>query len=335
MIHLCRLLYLNALAALVLGFVCNSSTVAHAQQAPANPIARYVIGPPNSDKTNHGLCFRELFEHPDDWKQTRSLTDALLYADWSFQEFSDAELTAWFAQMHQWNIKLELEVGGIKPWGRSGEGTFTKQKPRWDRLERLGGNIHAVAMDEPLCSVRRDFHKPDEWAVEETSNFIALARKNFPEMLVGDIEPYPYLPLAEQIKWITALQKRLAEKHVRGLDFYRVDVDWLTFDVRNKGSWNEVKKLQLFCQSVKVPFSLIYWSPGMDFFKRRGIGDDSTWLTGVMSQGYAYASVGGKPDQYVLESWVNAPAHSVPETADYTFCRSALDFGRKFVKPAN
>jgi hypothetical protein len=67
--------------------------------------------------------------------------------------------------------------------------------------------------------------------------------------------------------------------------------------------------------------------------KRLGFGDDSTWLTDIMAQGYAYAAVHGQPDQYVLESWVSAPSHGIPETADYTFTRSALDFGRKFVKP--
>jgi len=311
--------------------------IAFAQQPVAgtsNPLPRYVIGPPNSDEINKGLCFRELFEHPDEWKETRALTDALLYADRTFNEFTDAELKVWFGQMQQWNIKLELEVGGIKPWGVTGEGTFRKQKPKWDRLEQLGGNIYSVAMDEPLCCVRGNLHKPDEYAVEETANFIGLVRANYPNMLVGDIEPYPYVPLADQITWIDALQKRLAEKRIRGLDFYRLDVNWIVFDLQGKGSWKEVKNLENHCRSVKLPFSLIYWSPVSAYMKRFNLADDSTWLTGVMEQGYAYAGVRGAPDQYVLESWVSSPSHSVPETADYSFTRSALDFGRKFVKPA-
>jgi len=110
-----------------------------------------------------------------------------------------------------------------------------------------------------------------------------------------------------------------------------LDVNWIVYDIRNEGSWNEVKKLERYCQGVKLPFSLIYWAPTYAHMQSLNLSDDSTWLTGVMSQGYAYASVGGKPDQYVLESWVDGPSHSVPETADYTFMRSALDFGRKFV----
>jgi len=320
------------IALVSLGFTCskiNAQPVANAD----NPLPHYVVGPPNGHAINKGLCFRELFEKPDQWKEARALTDALLYADWTFCEFTDSELKAWFAQMNQWKIKLELEVGAIKDWGPTGALTFKRQQPMWNRLQRLGGSIYSVAMDEPLCCVRGSMHKPDEYAVEETANFIGLVRANYPKMLIGDIEPYPSLPLAGQMKWIDALQKRLAEKKIKGLDFYRVDVDWIVFDIRNEGSWNEVKKLEHYCRSIKLPFSLIYWSPGTDLMKHRGLADDSTWLTGVMAQGYAYASVAGAPDQYVVESWVNSPSHSVPETADYTFTRSVLDFGRKFVAP--
>ena len=326
---------LRAIAVVALASLCLPWLTAKAQQPVATPnsLPRYVVGPPNNHKINHGLCFRELFEKPDQWKATRALTGALLYADWTFSDFTDAELKVWFAQMRQWNIKLELEVGGIKEWGPTGALTFKHEKPAWDRIQRLGGIISSVAMDEPLCCVREFIHKSDEYAIEETANFIGLVRANFPNMLVGDVEPYPSLPLAAHIQWIDALQKRLVAKKIKGLDFYRVDPNWIVYDVRNEGSWNDVKKLEHYCRSIKLPFSLIYWSPNFDMMKNRGIGDDSTWLNGVMAQGYAYESINGAPDQYVVESWVSSPSHSVPETADYSFTRSVLEFGRKFVKP--
>jgi hypothetical protein len=51
-----------------------------------------------------------------------------------------------------------------------------------------------------------------------------------------------------------------------------------------------------------------------------------------MQQGYDYALVDGSPDEYVIESWVGAPAHGLPETGDFTFTRSGRDFAQKFVK---
>ena len=279
---------------------------------------------------NQGLCFRELFEHPEQWTQARAITGSLLYADWAFREFSDAELASWFAQMQQWNVRLELEVGGVKEWGAgTGQSTFDSQKPEWDRIQRLGGNIMSVAMDEPLCCVRSRIHKPDEYAVDETAKFIGLVRTNYPGIKVADIEPYPYIPLADQIAWIQVLQKRLAENGTKGMDFYRLDVDWLSFELQEKGSWKEVKKLEDYCRSIGLPFSLVYWSPAFDMMKSKGLADDSTWNTGTMAQGYDYAAVGGAPDQYVLESWINCPSHSVPESADYTFTAFGLGLRAK------
>lgn len=54
--------------------------------------------------------------------------------------------------------------------------------------------------------------------------------------------------------------------------------------------------------------------------------------TGIMQQGYDYAFVGGSPDQVVIESWVQAPDRCLPETGEFTFTRSVIDFVNKFVK---
>ena len=51
-----------------------------------------------------------------------------------------------------------------------------------------------------------------------------------------------------------------------------------------------------------------------------------------MRQGYDYAAIDGKPDEYVIESWIEAPSRSLPETADWTFTRSVRDFARRFPK---
>jgi hypothetical protein len=51
-----------------------------------------------------------------------------------------------------------------------------------------------------------------------------------------------------------------------------------------------------------------------------------------MKQAADYAATGAKPDQYVIESWVGAPAAIVPETGENTFSRSTLDLYNKYVK---
>lgn len=303
----------------------------HAQPPAAAPPGRVpllVMYPPGQD---NGRCFRALFERPEEWRQTRALVNALGYADHVLnRQFTDADLRAWLPKLGEWGLKLELEVGAVKEWGPTGEATFKAESPLWDRFQRLGGSIYSLAMDEPLCCVRNSLKKPDSYAVQETASFIALVRERYPQILVGDVEPCPFLSNADVMAWVDALQSRLAEMKVRGLDFLRLDVDWLHY-VRGNRAWPDIKALEQFCRSRGVPFSLIYWAADYPELARRGLADDSTWYVSVMRQGNDYANVEGKPDQYVIESWIAAPSMSVPETGSWTFTRSVLDFARRFV----
>lgn len=293
----------------------------------ALPLPRVVMIPPSHKE---GQCLRELFEQPEAWARARAAVDALGYADHMLnRQFSDDELAAWLPRLAEWGLRLELEVGAVKEWGPTGERAFAAELPMWERFERLGGRVGSIAMDEPLCCTRQLLGKPDDYAVEETARFIALVRERYPDIAIGDIEPTPFVPVPELIAWIEALQGRLAEMGVRGLDFFRLDVDWLHY-VRGNGSWPEVRKLEDYCRDHEIPFSLIYWAADYPELQRRGLADDATWYVSLMRQGYDYANVGGTPDQFVVESWIPAPSTSVPDTAEYTFSRSVLDFAERF-----
>ena len=288
------------------------------------------MGVPSYD---NGRLFRELFEKPDAWRQTRSLVDVLIYADHTLdKQFTDDELQAWLPMIQKWGLKFELEVGAIKPWGVTGEKTFNIQRPKWNRFLRLGGRIDSIAMDEPLCCCREHIHKPNDYALAETVDFIHRVRKSYPQIAIGEIETYPSIPLEDHLWWIESLEKRLAERKVRGLDFYRLDVNWAVFTAYNRGSWLEAKKLEQYCRRRRMPFGLFYWASDLIPMQRRGLADDSTWYVSIMRQGYDYALVQGAPDQYVIQSWIEAPSYALPETDQWTFTRSVLDFTRKFVK---
>lgn len=46
--------------------------------------------------------------------------------------------------------------------------------------------------------------------------------------------------------------------------------------------------------------------------------------------GFDYAAVGGRPDQIVVQSWVDGPQRFLPETEPFTFVRTALDISERF-----
>ena len=196
-----------------------SATLRTAAQLPGAKPEVWMMPPAAPD----GRAFRELFAKPDESKETRSLINVLGYADHMLnKQFTDDELRAWFPQIQQWGLKFELETGAIKPWGTTGQKTFDIERKHWDRFQSLGGRIDSIGMDEPLCCVQKNLKKPDEYAVEETAQFIALVRSNYPAIKICEIEPYPFIPLTNHLTWIDALEKKLAEKNVRGLDFYRL-----------------------------------------------------------------------------------------------------------------
>ncbi len=82
------------------GFACASSLLW--AQAPASR-SEVWMGPSCYD---NGKCFRELFEKPDEWKETRALIDELLYTDLNLKrQFTHEELQAWLPRLKEWNIK--------------------------------------------------------------------------------------------------------------------------------------------------------------------------------------------------------------------------------------
>jgi hypothetical protein len=318
---------MGAVGTLILAFL--SATGLHAQTPPRNPEV-WMMPPAAPD----GRCLRDLFTHPEQWAETRSRIHVLGYADHQLdRQFTDDELRAWLPMIGKWGLQLGLEVGAVKPWGPTGRQTFDIQRKKWDRFQSLGGKIHAIAMDEPLLCCRQHIHQPDDYAVQETADFITLVRKNYPDIMIGDIETYPSIPVADHIWWMDALQKKLQENGVRGLDFYRLDVNWVNFIVQNNGSWGEVRQIELECRKRKLPFSLIYWASDLPLLERKGVAGGATWYLSIMQQGHAYAMVDGRPDQFVIESWLKSGMPPcLPETDPWTFTRSVLDFSKTFIQ---
>ena len=294
------------------------------------------IAPP-SISPSEGSAMRDLFLNEDSWTETRLCVTGLLYADHALErQFTETELRSWFNQMTKWGIKLDLEVGAVKPWGVTGARAFEIGRRKWSRLLELGAPIHALLLDEPRTAARKlaqsgriATDNSDEYALRETVSFISSLRRNYPDFQVGIIDTFPEHSASDQIRWLDALQKRLAKENVRGIEFWRIDVDWANFTV-GRGDWAMVKHIETEVRHRRVQFGLIYWAADYPAMNRIGIADDSTWYVGLMQQGYDYAAVAGRPDQYVIESWIGVPKRSIPEAAEWSFSRSVRDFCRKF-----
>jgi hypothetical protein len=301
---------------------------ATAQPPEIAPLKKVEINAPSS------VALKQMMADDDLWVDARSSVGSFLSAEGTFKTFTDGELDTLIKKLKAWNISLALEVGGVKEWCRLGQECFSKQKSWWNRITNHGGEISSFAMDEPRHKVVVDLHLPEDYAVEQVAQFIQAVRAAYPQALVGDIETYPTQPTADHIKWIDRLEQRLQEKGVRGLDFYRLDVNWVVFQTEHKGSWADLKAIEEHCHAKKIKFSLIYWASNFPLEKAAGRLNDKTWYDAIMSQGRAYAATGAVPDQYVIESWISLPKQALPDSADYSYTRSVRDFTRQFVQRA-
>lgn len=310
--------------------VCAADAPAPAHQAAERKPAVWMIPPPWPD----GRCLRELFDQPDGWQDTRSKITGIGYWATHLDEFfSDEDLRAWFADIREWKLKLGLEVRVIKQDVPVGMDYFRRLSKQMDRFKSLGADVCSIGMDEPCYCGKHVLSKPDDYAVQQTADFIEAFRKRFPGVRVGDLEPYPALPLADLKSWITSLEAELAKRGVRGLEFFRADVDWGAMNIFLAGSWNEMKSLEGFCHSKGMDFSMIYWAADYPRLVDRGMVNEMTWYSGIMYQGGAYATAGGSPDEYVIESWIQVPKRTTPETSPATFTGSVRDFVSTFVHP--
>jgi len=300
-------------------------------------IPAFILGPPGH---NNGQAIRELADNPDQWKQLRGQMGNLLYADHVLnrQNPDDAMLTELLGKFRKMNLPLQLEVGVVKHWSKTGANTFAIQKPMWERFLRCGALVDSIALDEPLtcCEffIKDDLKDidPMEYAATETAEFIALVRKEYPNWLIGDIEGFPSLSADQMIQWIDLLEAKLEAKGVCGLDFFRLDTDWMHFvhDTK-KGSWGDLKRIEDHCRRKGIPFSVVYWAANYPAMLERNLADDLTWYVGVLRMGFDYVAVGGKPDQIVVQSWVEGPNTFLPEMKPFTFTNSALSITERFL----
>ena len=324
--------------AVALGFVFALTVLfpaanAHANQTSHDAVRPVWMMPP---WRANGQAWRVLFENPSAWAETRKHIQVIGCADHNLnRQFTDAELRLWLPMITRWGLQLGLEVGVIKEWGPTGDLSFAAGSKMWDRFQKLGGKITSLAMDEPLCFTRQSLKKPDTYAIEQTARFVQLVRQKYPDIAIGDVEPYPFLSRTELLTFVDGVNARLKSAGLKGLDYLRLDVDWNHFTIGNAilpGNWPDVRRLEQECRQRGVRFSLIYWDADYDRMKQLSLADDSTWYIGIMRQGADYAFVDGNPDEYVIESWVDAPARTLPDSEPWSFTRSVLDFCKKYAE---
>jgi hypothetical protein len=214
--------------------------------------------------------------------------------------------------LKQRGISYALETGLLPISAACGKNVEGFMNPGGDlelarKIQRLGGVLKFVAMDEPLWyghyySGVGACRYPISEIARQIAIEVKALRQVFPQLEVGDIEP---VGTPTPNDWPDELMRWVAEYHRATdtpLDFLHADVDWVD-------QWRpQLHVLAARLHAAGVSFGIIFIGKPADT-----TGEEATrHAEQRMSEVASDPDIA--PDQAVIQSWLRQPQHNLPET---------------------
>jgi hypothetical protein len=252
--------------------------------------------------------FVDMFTDPDAWSHAQASMDVFRFhssvlftmpcaicGDNYLQPFVDADA---FRKLADWGIGIGIEVGALYENGCDGERNYWRDAGVVIlNVERNGGKVAFLAMDEPLL---HGGNKPIagacnyslEEAADETAIFVKTVQTYYPEIIVGDTEPYPHYSVAQLEDWILEL-----ESNGISLPFFHLDVDIERVRVEAQDVTADLQELKRFCDERGIAFGVIFTSNWTQ------ASSDRDYYLSTMSWLEMVKEAIGRPNHIIFESW--------------------------------
>lgn len=279
-----------------------------------------------------------LFSDPGAWEETRASVDVFKFYMQNVLDFeceicggnilsAFAEVNA-FRKLAAWNMAAAIEVGAVKEWGCTGDEGFRNTDAAIRNIQRSGGQVSFLAMDEPLLGGQHVINGltcglDPEAIARATANFVEQVGEAYPAIQVGDIEPYPHFSASELEEWIGMLDGQGVS-----LAFFHLDVDIERVRVEGQDVLAGLRRLQAFSEERGIPFGVIFISNWTQ------AGSNQAYYLSTMKWIETVKSAIGRPSHVIFQSWQGpAPsgAHEIPsnlplgEGDDFSHTRLILD----------
>ena len=258
--------------------------------------------------------FMELFSPDAAWQEaSRHIQVFKLYGEWVYAVATDQQLEQVVTDLRRRGIALAVEIGPLSTEG-CGDGVEGFAQPQWaqiaDRIQAVGGTIDYIEMDEPYYYAHVfDGAHACRWSAatvaKKLGEFIGDARKRFPNVVIGEVEPLTgRADAAEYQAWTEVFRAVNGFK----LTFLHMDIDW-----RRRDWPREAKILERYARRRGISVGIIYDG-------NYGDRTDATWLINAGERAKRYErDAAGHPDHVLFQSWHDKPDHLLPETAAFTF----------------
>jgi len=273
--------------------------------------------------------YLELFKADSPWSKTAQRIKVFMIDGGLVLHQSDAELQTVFADLKRRHIALAIEMGLLSGKGSDGRqecgvgvegfGAPDTAKVIANRIQRNGGELVYVAMDEPLWYAHHFSGKNAcKWSMEVVARDIAPRvndlRAKFPAVQIGDVEPAgtPQPPdwVQEITQWTAVYRAVLGER----LSFFHCDVLWIA-------PWQQqVAAIKRVVQSQGLKFGIIFDGGGTGKPE-----SDELWTREAAERARSVeASPALVPDEGIIQSWVRWPHKMLPEDQPATMTNLAL-----------
>jgi len=260
--------------------------------------------------------YTTLFTEPEQWVLARNEIDVFKFytpnllphpCDICGDNILDAfvEVDA-FRTLSEWGIPISVEVGAVKEWGCFDGANKEELRVVGEVVRNVranGGDVAILAMDEP-----RLYGESSEcsYTVQETASltaeFIKDVGVSFPNMVIGDIEPYPHYSFFELRDWVLEL-----EKNGVTLAFFHLDVDIERVRVEGQNVARDLQSLNEFFHERRIPFGVIFTS------NWREAGSNAAYYDSTMQWIRTVNDAIGKPPHIIFQSWQGPAANGIHE----------------------
>lgn len=268
---------------------------------PSDPVSRKIPA----------ANYMGLFDEGRRWTEARSRIRVFkIYPDVASRAPA-GDLRRIFRYLDRHHIALALEWGVLTATSECGGGVegYAGRDDAFrvaQRIKNLGGDLHYLAMDEPLFfghyfTGRRACRAGIHVLAQNAAQNIRRIKAVFPHVQIGDIEPIRARPMppdwaATVRDWLSAYQAAARAP----LAFYHADVqDW--DDLRN------LKRLDAMLASLHIPMGVIV----------NGNGDansDKEWMAQARRNARLLWLSGLHPRQVIFQSWSEHPKNLVPDS---------------------
>lgn len=261
--------------------------------------------------------YPELFTKPEQWSVARSRINVFKFytqnvlnspcpicGDNTLNTFVDVQA---FQKLTDWGIAIAVEVGAVKEWGCTGVEEFRVAKTVIQNIQTNGGVVTFLDMDEPfiggeLVANGKTCGYTMQQSADVTSQFIREVKAAYPNILVGDTEPYPYFSVTELEQWIVALEARGTT-----LAHFHLDVDTEKVRVDRRDVVADLQTLSQFFQEHRIPFGVIFTS------NWTAAGSNRAYFDSTMGWIRTVNDAIGKPQYVIFQSWQGPAANGVHE----------------------